>query len=83
MQTCRHCNAEVRNPLLVNNLPYCNSDCRAAFTRAWKERGLKDGRPKPEPPKPAEAIVDWLSLPLIPRADYLLAHGPQIGGDDE
>jgi hypothetical protein len=38
---------------------------------------LPDRRPKPVP-EPRPVVVDWLSLPLVERADYLIQNGPQL-----
>lgn len=35
--------------------------------------------PKAEPAVETATGTGWLSLPLVKRAEYLLAHGPQLG----
>lgn len=80
---CHACNKDRNCRIGQRRGPYwyCNLHCVADVEgpSAASIRRHPQPQPEPKPPPPIAAVVtDWLSLPLLARAEYLQAHGPQL-----
>lgn len=79
-KVCHHCRKPRDGKTGQRRGPfwYCNLQCVAAV-EGPRERSIQVvPKPKPEPPATLKVVVDWLSLPLVARAEFLQAHGPQL-----
>lgn len=89
LRSCRHCRTAFP---AEEDVFYCSAECESAHEQqcranveAGREKRRATNRARQLERKglkvasPPAVVGDWRDLPLIQRAEFIQAHGPQLG----